>query len=115
MLYSPKVFMPTLTLPSGEIRLTYSDHAIKAFISDKHFKPNMDMPTLLDLSKCSIIEVETNDNKKVIKVVYRTPNKNNKDLVLAVKFTPKPIVKTVWFNDSSDHHATLDKNRYSRK
>lgn len=61
----------------------------------------------------SIVEVVTEDNKKCDLILTRY-KRTAFDIILSIKPLTSYIalVITVWDNDSSDHHETLDKSKY---
>lgn len=57
-----------------------------------------------------VVEVEVIDGK-VSKWVVRIELDAKRDLVLVT--LPDGFVKTVWTNDANEHHATLNRRRYT--
>lgn len=110
-LYHAEVFMPKLALPKGKINLQYTTHAMNAAKNDRY--GTIALPEQLDTSKATVIEVETNQQKQTVKVLYRVQLDAKRDLCLAVLVTG--IVKTVWVNQRSDKHKTLQKGKYATR
>ena len=101
-----------LELKYGVKDLTFSRHAIQAAQNDRYGGIQLGKLGYLDLSKCTLIEVETVDNV-IEKIVYRVRYDEQRDVVLAI-LVADWYVKTVWINLTSDMHKTLDKAPYSR-
>lgn len=113
MLYHRDVYMPAFDLPQGTLRLVYGAHArLQATNKVITF-----LPTSIRTDCAKVIEVETDQTGQPRKVVYRVPLTFEKDLCLAVIVNEgNPFfVKTVWVNDSSDLHGTLDRSKYATK
>ena len=113
-LYHADIYIPShLNLPRGPWALYYTEHAKRAAKSDRYGTITL-MPYLL-LSKCELIEVET-DGEKVIKLLYRTQYDAKLDVCFAV--IPENgffRVKTLWLNQRSDKHRTLNRSKYDAK
>lgn len=113
MLYHVDVFMPKFSFPMGQFKLRYSQHAIRECNSDRY--GIIIPPQNITTSNAKIIEVETNENNKIIKIVYRQYLDTKRDIVIAVDITRQPwTVKTVWVNLRNDNHKTLNTSKYSR-
>jgi hypothetical protein len=111
--YHKEVFMPKAVhqfCPVGDIRVEYSKHAINAAETDRYGQ--ILLPFNLKLEKSQIIEVEL-ENNRVTKVLYRLPYTSRFDLMVAL-IPSTFLVKTVWLNDRTDKHFTLDKSEYDR-
>lgn len=109
-LYHAKLGLPTgVRLPYGVIQLVYSEHAKRAAFE----RGITSLPDYLDLSRCRIIEVET-DGRKAVKVVYRLSHNERLDLVIVVLLKATYLVKTVWVNDKNDSHKTLCEAKYEK-
>lgn len=108
-LYHYQVGMP-ISPAQKLIKLVYSEHAKHQMIDDRYgvIVP----PVAVDLSKCKIIEMEVEDNQP-IKLVVRTRYNNKLDLCIVVN-TKDGFVRTVWFNQASDRHNSLDRSKYVR-
>ena len=115
-LYHVNVFLPADlkdSLPRGIFKLCYTDHAKRAAASDRYGQTPL--PDKINTFYAKVIEVETDTVGRVNKVVYRVPVSFTMDLCLAV--IPQRnsfVVKTVWQNESSDAHKTLNVYRYER-
>lgn len=114
-LYHAEVFMPQLSFPYGTFQLVYGHHAQRAMQNDRYGRINA--PQIIDTRKAKIIEVETDNNQKIQKIVYRTPLTARYDIVI-VTIPQKGgtmFVKTVWINERLDLHKTLDASKYATK
>lgn len=111
-LYHYKLGIPSyLQTRYGVILLNYGKHSLeKAFErAGKTFK----VPVRLDTDKAQVIEVESNEKREVVKVVYRIKFNHKEDLCIVVMpWTWK--VKTVWLNDVDDKHYTLNEHPYTK-
>lgn len=94
----------------GSMLLDYSPHALEAALDDRYGNI-INLPSFLDTSTAQVIEVETDNNGKTTKVLYRVPYSDELDLVLAV-IPDRRFVKTVWLNQKNDLHNTLDNSKY---
>ena len=117
MLYHKEIGLPdTLSLPVGVYKLKYSRHAQLSAKTDRYgdFSDSLRFHQSIDTSKASIIEVETFDNVKPNKIVYRLPLTGwpGYDIVIVV-IPGEWVVKTVWINETSDRHKTLNRSKYA--
>lgn len=96
-------------IPSKTFNPKYSSHAVEASGNDRYGKINL--PSTVTFSGKDIFEIEI-ENGRAIKFGIRVNYNEQYDLVLIVK-EDSGIVKTVWLNDKSDNHQTLNKKRYS--
>lgn len=112
-LYHARIFIPqTVKIPRGKFAMEYTGHAIDQF----HDRRVRQLPESVDMSKCRVVEVETNETGEITKMLIRSSHNERCDLVAAViPVDGKFLVKTVWVNDKRDNHKTLDITRYSRK
>lgn len=109
MLYHHKIGFPVnLTLPRGSIRLTYSQHARN--------KGVVKLPSFINIDNAQAIEVETDKQGSLVKVLYRVPYDVTDDLLLAVNVDSEDFgfVRTVYLNGRYDNHNTLNRSRYNR-
>jgi predicted FMN-binding regulatory protein PaiB len=109
-LYHKDVYLPQAALGAVNpgLRLRYGRHAIYAF-ADEGLKASELPATLLDFQ---LVEAEL-DAHGVTKTVVRIPWNSTNDLVLVVQ--PDGFVRTVWFNEKTDTHRTLNTSRYARQ
>ena len=109
-LYHVELGFPSdVVLMSGILDLTYSKHAIRASYDDRYGM--MTLPDVLDIKFAKIIEIEV-ENSKVVKSVYRSKYDKVLDIIIVVNYDG--LVRTVWFNKSSDRHQTLDVSKYTK-
>lgn len=100
-------------IPSGVKNLVYSRHATQAMRTDKY--GSIKAPTWLKFAAYQIVEI-TVIGKKIDKMVLRSSYSVDYDIVLVVQPTANKsewFVKTIWLNEKSDNHATLDKSRFA--
>lgn len=109
MLFHYKLGLPKIINTNfGIMELTYGYHALKESTQDRYGLINL--PKSIDTSKAKVIEIEA-DNRYAKKVLYRIPYNEKLDLMLAI-IPYKKFVKTVWINEKTDNHLTLDKSKY---
>lgn len=113
MLYHKELGFPEKLQFKSEyaLHLKYTQHAKRASQSDRYGK--IELPKYLIFNRHDIIEVETDDNKIIKKVVVRTKYNKKYDLCLAI-LLENNIVKTVWLNSVEDKHKTLNKSKYEK-
>lgn len=86
-----------------------SAHALRERDSDRYGA--FEIPTSFDPETWTVIEIEV-ANGALNKVVARKPIDDKRDVVMV--FLPlTKLIKTLWINESSDTHKTLDKSNYS--
>ncbi len=70
-------------------------------------------PKFIKVCPESVIEVETDSNGKIIKILVRLEYNDKFDLCLAIIPIEKQArIKTGWLNSRSDNHRTLDITKY---
>lgn len=113
-LYHTGIFLPQyIRVPNGMWTLEYTGHALREANNDKNGQ--LTLPKWLDTRKCTLIEVEVDEQKRIQKLVYRTKMSLTTDLTLAIiPLTRGWLVKSVWGNEVSDTHRTLNTSRYAR-
>ncbi len=99
-----------------------STHARKECNSDRN--GHIYLPSTLKFSFADIIEIETYQESKDIKIVLRIDYSKANDLIVvalfpnadvrdeSVNFAPSAFIKTAWLNSVEDNHKTLDESRY---
>jgi len=113
MLFHKQIYLPpeAKALIGRNLNLSYSHHAKLACVNDRYgiiSKPPFQIGINLD----NLIEVET-ENSVIVKVVVRQKYDSKFDIALAISIEGKnSTVKSVWLNDSSDKHFTLDRSKY---
>jgi hypothetical protein len=102
----------------GTLQLDWSRHALRECQADRY--GIIHPPTHLDTNTAQVIEAEIEKQETGMlwtkKVVYRIPYEGTKDMVLVVipqLNRPSPV-KTVWINQRTDLHFTLDETKYVR-
>ncbi len=114
-LYHKDIYIPPNLLPNiyGTYYLSFSKHAKDSCITDRY--GYIFPPTSVEVDIDNLLEVETAPNTQIInKIVIRQPYKETLDLSLV--FIPEGklgFVKTLWLNEKSDSHFTLDPAPYS--
>ena len=115
MLFHKEIGFPKSaeSLYGRKFKLTYSNHAKRSVLDDKH--GIIDKPPLnLEITKDNLIELELTGGL-ISKAVIRLPYDKTRDVVIAI--IPDyniAIVKTLWFNLTSDIHKTLNKSLYDK-
>lgn len=100
-----------------DLTLTWSRHAMREAVRDRYgLLPKEAYPFKFKLSDgWELVEVESEGNVLVTKIVVRRPVDATRSLVLAILLeSPKEgTVKTCWTNLNDDNHATLDTSKIS--
>jgi len=105
--YHREIGFPQVALPSGPIRLTYSDHAKQA-VNDRYGK--IPLINMLHVAAEDIFEIVVR-NGRVVKYAIRVPYQNGLDLSMVLTYTGRVV--THWLNKSDDTHATLRHHEYA--
>ena len=112
-LFHKDIGFPNVKLPEGIYEIKrYSQHALRAAQDDRYGEARR-LPTTIDMSQVDLVEIEV-ENNKVIKAVVRTHYDDKLDLIIV--FMPEHyqnLVKTVWFNEKTDQHRTLQHWKYN--
>lgn len=117
-LYHKDVFMPEQflkALPNKEMRIVYSQHAIGQ--ADAKYEIDAeDLPVVVNPSKVTIVEVETDGQGKPFKFVLHLPFSHTHDICIPVIImgTVTLFAKTVWLNKNNDKHSTLRVSQYAK-
>lgn len=99
--------------PEGTYDLHYGNHARQAARADRYGDVTDLLPDELNTRQAKVVEAEI-VGRRVIKIVYRIRLDSTRDLCLVVNSHQNPFfVRTVWVNESTDRHRSLDKTRYS--
>lgn len=105
-----------MTLPRGSVALAYTTHAERAARGDQYGDFTPWLPASLSITPDMVVEVELMDGYKCpSKVVVRVPLEGTDiDLVLVLRPGRHGLwhVVTVWANERSDAHRTLDRSKY---
>lgn len=93
---------------TGLVVPKYSQHA-----QDVAREREIELPDLIDYTKCRPFEIECKKDGTIEKVAYRTSYADDpkRDLILIVHPADN-FVRTVWLNRVEDQHATLDRSLY---
>jgi hypothetical protein len=112
MLYHKDIGFPTsLDIPEGMVSLWYSAHAKDRIVGK--YKGQLILPTFIKITKNNTVEVSSEDNITVNKVMVRTTYNEKKDIcVVLIPQTGKVV--TLWMNYKNDKHDTLDKSKYDK-
>lgn len=111
-LYHADIWLPEVLTKQIKplFSLSYSVHARQAARNDRYGEiVNLPRHYIPRISKT--IELESDDNYNLIKVVARQYYNEWFDLILVVNVEAK-LVKTVWLNSRLDLHKTLDRTKY---
>lgn len=112
-LYHSEVWFPQWLqnkLALGRIEnLKYSNHARNEAKSDRY--GNFQLPASINVNDGYTFEVEA-QGKNLVKLAIRFSMNDKVDMTLVV--LTDGTVKTVWLNQKTDIHRTLDRSRYER-
>ena len=114
-LYHREVYFPEFVKNElrkiQDVRVSYSAHALHQANSDRYGK--VSLPTVVPVHNGDVFEVETVGNK-INKLCVRFPLKNRPlSIVFVILFDyNRNVVKTVWLNQVTDNHSTLNKGNY---
>jgi len=111
MLYHKQLGLPQVaaSLFGRSFRLNYGHHAKHACLNDRYGLISAP-PFVVTVNEFNLIELEC-DKNIITKFVIRLPYDAKFDVVLAIQ--PDGFVRTIWKNEKSDLHFTLDKSKYS--
>lgn len=109
-LFHKDIFLPQVTLPTGNFRMFYSFHALRAAENDRY--GHIELPEFVDFSEYEIVEIEIL-NGRMTKILIRGTLDNKRDICLAIAAGGR--VKTVWANLKTDKHRTLDATKYTKE
>jgi hypothetical protein len=111
-LYHKDIYLPKLNIENKNFEPSYTFHAMQAAETDRY--GIIELPAEMNLSEVEIFEIEVDEFGNLIKVVFRMPYNFQFDLCVAM-LVNNCKVKTVWLNDKTDKHNTLDKSKYEIK
>ncbi len=113
-LYHVNLGLPyNLNLPEA-VPVRISCHALRAMTDDRYGDITLPMVgAKLNLKGMGLVELETLDNGKPIKIVVRGTYAPNPKFDLVLVLTSDCVLKTAWLNDAGDSHSTLNKARYT--
>lgn len=112
MLYHKDIYMPLQIATAPEMRMVLrpTNHALYAAQNDRYGV--IKIPASITFKGSDIVEAEVIDGQ-VSKVVVRLPYNERLSAIYVCLLTG--VLKTVWFNLTSDTHKTLNANRYARQ
>ena len=87
----------------------YTRHARRSAVEDRYGK--IELPTVFDSRKARLIEAKYKDGR-VWRTLYRQPYNEDLDLNLVIEPDTRTVV-TVWLNENTDTHATLNEEEYA--
>lgn len=104
----PDNFVP----PTHRVNLIWTKHAINARWDDRY--GHIPQFESIPLHNFKVIEVTLDNNDDIVKYVVRGHFSKDIDIVFVLIPTDTDtwVCKTVWANERSDTHKTLDKSRY---
>lgn len=108
-LYHKEIWMPPSirALHGVTMALNFTVHAQKAAEEDRYGL--IKIPSHITFDGSDVVEAEENEGK-VTKLVIRLPYDISRDVIYVV--TSDRTLKTVWTNQKSDVHASLNRSRY---
>lgn len=111
LMFHKDVFIPDFAkVPLHEGALRYSRHACNVTVSNGQLE-DIPLPPTFVASNATLVEVELNPTTgEVEKQVWRQPLDDKRDMCFPM--LRGGFVKTVWINDRTDQHATLQRQRY---
>lgn len=113
LLYHKDIGFPDdISLPRGfspVMDLRYSRHAQDE--AQKDIYGNITLPPRMDVRKGQTIEIAVS-NKVVTKMVIRFPHDDTRDITMVIQ-PQDGFVRTVWFNEKTDQHTSLNKAKYA--
>jgi len=114
MLYHYQIGFPkNFNSNVGTRLLKYTRHALGAANSDKY--GTVELPVRIDTAAALCVEIETGLTG-VEKLVYRMPYDARLDLcIVVIPVENYFLVKTVWLNEKTDGHSTLEKTKYAKE
>jgi hypothetical protein len=117
--YHREIVLPASPEFAGKFGLVYSNHALGEAARDRYFKGALgQLPSVVKLTEDDPDRVEaTFEGGQCVKLVIRVEFDDELDLVLVLIPAEEHSlrVKTLWFNQWDDKHATLDRSRYLSK
>lgn len=105
-------FPKSINLLQGFTHLRYTNHAAERQ-ADKYDGLKV-LPSTLNINWKNIVEIHTDDNVFVKKILVRIHYDKHRDMVLAIQPLEKYAkVITFWLNKKKDQHTHLDKTKYT--
>lgn len=115
MLYHKDVGFPAgVSFPKGIYPVRYTNHAMQEARGDRYGDVSGLLPYYLDMGKAEVIEAEMS-GRLVVKLLVRVQLPGNLDACLALDINARVwAAKTVYVNERTDRHRTLNRSRYAR-
>lgn len=105
-------FPKTINLSQGFTFLRYTKHAAER--QALKYDGLKVLPSTVNINWGNVVEIHTDDNVNVKKLLLRINYDKYRDMVLAIQVLPKYAkVITFWLNDKKDKHTHLDKTKYT--
>ena len=110
-LYHSEIGLPAgFTAPTARVALRWTRHADQARTTDRYGEIRRFKTATL--GRLSVVEVGM-ENDRVVKILFRGRYNDTHDVCMVLIPTNSAwVVKTVWLNDNTDAHVTLDHSRY---
>jgi hypothetical protein len=110
MLYHKDIGFPaSLRIPEGIVNLWYSGHAKDRIVGK--YKGQLILPTFIKITKNNTVEVSTENNIVVNKLLVRTDYDNKKDICVVLNPDTGKVI-TLWINYKNDKHESLNRTKY---
>jgi len=117
-LYHADIFIPAKyhKIENIEVKNFYplSPHVVKSANAEKNGQ--ILIPDSFTFSFSEIVEIEEYNESKDIKFLIRLPYNKINDLCIVVLFSANGSakIKTVWLNNCTDSHKTLNRSKYAK-
>jgi hypothetical protein len=109
-------FPESLIVPYDTVlELRFTNHAKERMVRDEY--KVIVLPTLVKLTQTNIIELYTENNTDIKKILMRVAYDYSRDIVLVIEpLFNKGAAKVVtfWLNHKKDHHKALDMTKYAK-
>lgn len=114
-LYHKEVFWPrnrVFRWEGKKLNLKFSRHALEACLSDRY--GTIVPPKQIVFKESDAFEMELTNNVLINKIVirFKLNDKFDISMVLILDGEDTAFVKTLWYNERTDAHDTLDKSKY---
>lgn len=114
LLYHKEIGFPAgFRAPRDLVMVSYSTHALNAAKDDRY--GDMHLPPRVRLSDFDVIEIGI-IGRRVSKILFRAELDDERDLCMVLMPNGRGPwrCKTVWINERSDAHKTLNASKYER-
>lgn len=110
MKYHKDIYLPEIARNLEFVcLLDYTPHALREAQNDRYGA--IKLPKVFDTRQAEMIDV-TLDGETITRALYRMDYDEGRDLCLVIEPNTRKGI-TVWLNEKTDTHATLDKTRYA--